>query len=198
MTQLIAIKEQKGIQLVDARELHKKLRTGRDYSNWIKGRIQEYGFVKNEDYFTDNHRSPDLASKEIRKGGFNKIDYHITTDMAKELAMVERNEMGRKIRRYFIEVEKQARANTIALPPPRTYNGIKCIHYTSWLIQNNYSLTSSRVGARIRKYPEQFRKSGYGQWYMSEAIADYFLAFRDPQKRATELPSINPKQLKLF
>lgn len=113
--------------------------------------------------------------------------FDLLTGYSRELRII--------VNRRWAELEEK---NTIALPPPRTYNGIKCIHYTSWLIQNNYSLTSSRVGARIRKYPEQFRKSGYGQWYMSEAIADYFLAFRDPQKRATELPSINPKQLKLF
>lgn len=33
--------------------------------------------------------------------------YHITVDMAKELAMVEKNAKGREIRRYFIQMEKQ-------------------------------------------------------------------------------------------
>ena len=43
------------------------------------------------------------------KGRFAANEYLISLDMAKELAMVENNEQGRKVRRYFIEVEKQFR-----------------------------------------------------------------------------------------
>ncbi|AWY01572.1 hypothetical protein A8139_17585 [Marinomonas primoryensis] len=35
------------------------------------------------------------------------MNYFITLDMAKELAMVERNEKGKQARRYFIDCEKQ-------------------------------------------------------------------------------------------
>ena len=35
-----------------------------------------------------------------------QINYYLTIDMSKELCMVENNETGRKIRKYFIEVEK--------------------------------------------------------------------------------------------
>ncbi len=32
--------------IVSSRSLHKKLGMGRDFTNWIKGRIEEYGFKR--------------------------------------------------------------------------------------------------------------------------------------------------------
>lgn len=97
-------------QLVNARDLHQFLQVGRDFSNWIKSRIDGYNFVENEDFTC----SPNLASGENQGlsrfwGGNNKIEYHITLDMAKELCMLERSELGQQARRYFIQMEKQAR-----------------------------------------------------------------------------------------
>ncbi len=205
MQELITITEKKGVQLVDARELHRKLKTGRDFPTWIKGRIFEYGFLENEDYFIENQCFPKTGeSKVFENQNFTKAGgdrrsrtYHISIDMAKELAMVEKNEMGRKIRRYFIEMEKIARQNVLMLPQPKTINGVKCVAYNYWLLQNGYSLTSGQVRARIKKYPEQFCKTKDG-WYMSEAIGQYFLDFRNPKERVEALPFVSPKQLKLF
>lgn len=95
--------------LCDARKLHEFLQIGRDYSNWIKSRIEEYGFQENQDYLIARQIG---RAKNQGRGGHNKVEYHITLDMAKELAMVERNEQGRAARRYFIECEKKLNEQT--------------------------------------------------------------------------------------
>lgn len=188
MHELITITEQNGQRAVSARELHQFLEVKSKFADWIKNRIEEYGFVENQDFVS--------VSKILENGGRTK-EYAISLDMAKELSMVERNEKGKQARRYFIEVEKRAREHLLKIPAAKTYNGVRCVHYISWLLQNNYSLMSGQVRARIRKYPEQFRQTKDG-WYMSEAISEYFLNFKNPQQRLAELPSINPKQLQLF
>ncbi|MGK9453195.1 antA/AntB antirepressor family protein [Acidithiobacillus caldus] len=90
---------------VNARDLHRFLDVGKDFSNWIKDRIVKYGFFENQDFIC----SPFLASKDqpVGRGGHNRMDYILTLDMAKELAMVERTERGRQARRYFIACEKE-------------------------------------------------------------------------------------------
>lgn len=97
------------IQLCDARTLHTFMVVLRDFSNWIKGRIRKFGFVEGVDFISvKNLSSPDLASAKSRAQTLT--DYHLTLDMAKELAMVENNAKGREARRYFIDCEKKALA----------------------------------------------------------------------------------------
>lgn len=105
------------IQTVDGRALHAFLEVGRDFTNWIKGRIQTYGFEKGVDYevyaaFGENSSgglsSPKRASAKSRPQ--RRTEYVLTIDMAKELGMVENNERGRMVRRYFIECERKAKA----------------------------------------------------------------------------------------
>jgi phage anti-repressor protein len=90
------------LDTVNARNLHTFLELGRDFSNWIKARIAQYGFEEGEDFMIIS-RPPKLASGNR---GATK-EYFVTLDMAKELAMVERNEKGKQARRYFIDCEKQ-------------------------------------------------------------------------------------------
>lgn len=108
---------QAGPQLCNARDLHAFLQVRRDFSTWINNRIDEYGFVKGADFWVFD--SPNLGDQTGRfspkrgktsKGGRPTIDYHLTLDMAKELAMIENNEVGRQVRRYFIRVEEELRA----------------------------------------------------------------------------------------
>ena len=50
-----------------------------------------------------------LSNRSDGKAGRGRTEYHLTLDMAKELAMVENNEKGREIRRYFISLERSGK-----------------------------------------------------------------------------------------
>lgn len=92
--------------IVSARALHKALGVKRDFTNWIKGRIEEYGFKKGVDFeLVEYLTSPNPASAKSRHQLAH--DYLLTLNMAKELAMVERTEQGRAVRRYFIRCEEE-------------------------------------------------------------------------------------------
>jgi phage anti-repressor protein len=97
---------------VNARELHAFLQVGKDFSNWLKDRVAQYKFIENKDFVC----SPISASKV--QGGHNRKDYMVSLSMAKELAMVERNDKGRQARLYFIACEQRALqlAGAAALP----------------------------------------------------------------------------------
>lgn len=98
MNELIKLNQQnlngELVDTVNARELYSFLEVGRDFSSWIKERIEKYDFIENQDFIV------------LAKTGEKKIEYFISIDMAKELSMVERNEKGKQARKYFIECEK--------------------------------------------------------------------------------------------
>ena len=116
MKQLIPLHQQtinnKSIPTVSARELHRFMEVGKDFSTWIKDRIAEFEYQQERDFIVitgstnlGSDFSPDLAKSRM---GRPSIEYHLTLDMAKELAMVERNPMGRVARKYFIKCEQAA------------------------------------------------------------------------------------------
>ena len=102
---------------VNARELYNKLESKQKFAHWIKNRIKKYEFIESTDFFKrDNFITVGNLSRP-------QTDYDLTIDMAKELAMVENNQIGRKIRRYFIEVEK--RYQTIVSNPDNIFDCIR-------------------------------------------------------------------------
>lgn len=101
-------------QTVSAKQLHKVLCVGNDFSTWIKGRIEQYEFIEGEDYIIfdslnfRNQSTKNDQSWETKRGGDRRsIDYILTISTAKELSMIENNEQGRAIRKYFIRCEEQ-------------------------------------------------------------------------------------------
>ena len=85
--------------VVNGRELHDVLGVETPYRIWFP-RMCEYGFIENVDFISleQNCTKP--------KGGRPETNHAIKLDMAKEIAMIQRNENGKKVRQYFIQVEK--------------------------------------------------------------------------------------------
>lgn len=96
------------VQTVNARDLHEFLEVGRDFSNWIKDRIESFKFVENLDYVL-------TVAKIGERKNVKVTEYHLTLSMAKELSMVERNEKGKQARQYFIECERRIKT-AFAIP----------------------------------------------------------------------------------
>lgn len=92
---------EQGSQAVSAKELYEFLEIKRDFSNWCKGMF-EYGFEEGKDF------TPILVKST---GGRPSIDYALTLDTAKEIAMLQRTDKGKQARQYFIECEKQLKEN---------------------------------------------------------------------------------------
>ena len=87
-----------GEKVVYGTELHEALEVKSNYRDWIKNRLSDCDADENEDY---------EAAKILAPSGQNKSEHIIKLDIAKEMAMLERNEKGRQVRRYFIRVDKK-------------------------------------------------------------------------------------------
>jgi phage anti-repressor protein len=103
----IEIVKHKQINTIDSKLLHKALEVKSYHSDWLKRRIDNYDFEKGQDYFISK-------MSKSKKMGRPTLDYLITLDMAKELAMLENNDIGKKARKYFIQVEKEYHKKDLA------------------------------------------------------------------------------------
>ena len=83
---------------VMGRDLHEKLEIQTDYMDWFQ-RMRAFDFIEGKDF-----------SSILRKNGERgrpSYDHKLTIDMAKEICMLQRTELGKKYREYFLELEKE-------------------------------------------------------------------------------------------
>ena len=104
MNELITITTNEvGEPTVLGRELHEFLGVKTLYKDWFP-RMVEYGFTEGKDF------NP-LKNEHVRFEGNREVareltDHLLTIDMAKEICMIQRTEVGKQARQYFIQVEK--------------------------------------------------------------------------------------------
>lgn len=97
-----------GEKVVYGTELHRVLEVKSHYRDWVKNRLNDIGAIENEDF---------EGAEILAPSGQTVRDHIISLDTAKEMAMLERNEKGKQVRRYFIRIEKEYKASIPGMMP---------------------------------------------------------------------------------
>lgn len=143
------------VQTVDGRALHVFLAVPTEFSKWIERRIEEYGFEEDKDF------SSFLAKST---GGRPTKEYALTLNMGKELAMVERTEIGKQARRYFIECERIA-LQSVSLP------------------SHDLSVIESSLVLDFQGIPVRFLIDSSGEWMATYADVATALGFVNKEQQ---------------
>ncbi|MCI9975561.1 antA/AntB antirepressor family protein [Clostridioides difficile] len=168
--------------IVNARELHEFLEVNSNYTTWFK-RMCEYGFTINEDF---------IPILEESTGGRPSENHAIKLDMAKEIAMIQRNEKGKQARKYFIKIEKDwnspekvmARALIVANKTIEQKN--KELQEKSKFINQIASSKNSLLVREVAKIISKSKGIVIGEKRLYEKLREWDLVFKN---------STEPKQV---
>ncbi|OZV10754.1 hypothetical protein CIW83_18205 [Tissierella sp. P1] len=132
MNELIKINYQNDRYTTSARDLWEFL--GKPYTEFSKwfNHYKEYGFVENLDFRVIERFVDDVT---IFGGKRKLIDYEITIDMGKELAMLQKSEKGKIVRQYLIELEKKWNSPEVIMARALKMADEKMLEYKNNIIQ---------------------------------------------------------------
>lgn len=102
MNELIKVTYNSDRPTTSARDLWEFL--DKPYTEFLKwfNHYKDYGFTENQDF-----RELRIKIRTSNGAEHDAVDYEITVDMAKELAMLQKTEKGKLARQYFITLEKK-------------------------------------------------------------------------------------------
>ncbi len=110
MTEIVKILPQKiGEQeqnVISARDLYKFLSVKKDFSDWIKDQIERTG-LKQDVHYMVLHKVFPPKGENPTLGGRPSIEYLITVEIAKSIALISKTDKGDEVREYFLKVEKE-------------------------------------------------------------------------------------------
>lgn len=122
---------------VNARDLWEQLdRSQGQFTNFVTRRFKPRGFVKGVDFTPFTQICVDGSAS----GEKHTTEYLLTLDMAKQLAMIENNELGVIARRYFISLERMILKNKdwLRIRHPEKYHYNKmCEELNKYTIKNH-------------------------------------------------------------
>lgn len=144
-----------GEKVVYGIELHEVLGVKSPYREWSARRFKDCDALENKDY----------TSVEIStvSGGTPKKEHVIKLNTAKEMAMLERNEKGKAVRRYFISVEEKYKQSVLDMselsPELQMFNKLFNSVAKQELEQKRQAEQLNRIEEKQNILQETFRKS---------------------------------------
>jgi anti-repressor protein len=107
---------------ISARDLHTFLESRADFTTWMKRQIERVRMVEARDYLLHSF------VEQLPSGAKSKIDYFMTLEAAKHVAMMSGSDRGHEVREYFLECERQREglvpAITATLADPVALRGL--------------------------------------------------------------------------
>lgn len=182
--------------MVDARELHNRLKIQTPFHKWIQRRIEEYDFQEGLDYWSN------LSVRSDGKAGRKRIQYQLTSIMAQELCVLDNSAFGKAIRLFLLKLLNESHDKTGVFKdiPYLTINGRKLYCYRSLQRLLGFSTKSSISNIR-RKYADQLHIH-FRTAYVTEEYALLMVARSEARKVAEKTLSASPivlsNQLNLF
>jgi phage anti-repressor protein len=111
MNELIKIEKNS----VKATDLHMFLEVKSAYNVWIGRKLKEFPFISGVDFQSFSYKST---------GGRPLIEYALSIDMAKHIALAEKNQKGMQLRQYFIDIENKYRQQMLRDSSKLTRRGL--------------------------------------------------------------------------
>ena len=188
MDQLIKVDVKNNQQVLSARDLYNGLEISQRFSRWVLNNFEM--FEEGIDYV------PCTSSTQLNQyGGTKEInDYTITIGMAKELAMMVRNDNGKRYRKYFLKLEEkwndpqevvkrgyeilqdeniQLKLENKKLKPKATYfdqiMASKSLMITT-TIAKDYGMSAKAFNDLLKKLKIQYKLGGI--WYLYSKYQD--------------------------
>lgn len=109
---LKATMAEENIDYILVLETYKSQKISESAENSLISEVVEFAENSNQEVLENTDKIVDLASlsNQNKRGGDRRsVDYIITLDLAKEFSMLEKNQNGKTMRRYFLNFEKESR-----------------------------------------------------------------------------------------
>lgn len=142
-TDLVKMNYEKEEPMILGRDLHEQLKINTPYRIWFP-RMLEYGFIENKDYYTVNtaiYRKRD----NVKMPNF-EVNHYISIPMFIHICMLQKNEIGRKVRELFMN--------------NNNYKDKELIQQILEIIQNNKQIIKNEKYLYIIEFTSKLIKMG--------------------------------------